>query len=395
VQKYLEHIGRRGAANGLPPLIAFICGWLLIASRVPYGHMAVVNPGSFIRFDSNQYLFIASHGYQMAFHCQIWHNAWHVTTLPGLHLCQNTTWFAGYPLLMRAVSVTGISLAWAGLMIAWLFWYLTLLMVWLLSEPVPKRLPGRGGTTTRWLCLMIAAFFPGQIYFAAVFPISMATFGMLACCYWSARAPNPPLAVLAGLIAGSAYLPTAAIIPGLVAAAVMTKDRRTRTALCLGAGGVAAGVAAVLGYAQLTVGRWDAYFWTERIVYGVRLHDPLGTIAARFTSFVPLPTGSHRAIAEQGLLVALLLALALAGFAASARAGVQAADIVLIIAAVVGWLIPYIGGGKLSVYRDEAMMIVLVPLLRQLPAWILVIPLLAAVWVADFMAPLFFSGVLS
>jgi hypothetical protein len=133
-----------------------------------------------------------------------------------------------------------------------------------------------------------------------------------------------------------------------------------------------------------------------RIVYGVRLRNPLGTIAARFTAFVPLPaSGSHRAIAEQGLLVALLLALALAGFAASTRAGFQAADIVLIIAAVVGWIIPYIGGGKLSVYRDEAMTIVLVPLLRRLPAWILIVPLLAAIWVAGLMAPPFFSGILN
>jgi hypothetical protein len=61
---------------------------------------------------------------------------------------------------------------------------------------------------------------------------------------------------------------------------------------------------------------------------------------------------------------------------------------------VVGWLIPYVGGGKLSVYRDEAMMIVLVPLLRRLPAWVLAGPLLAAVWVADMMAPLFFGTVL-
>jgi len=296
---------------------------------------------------------------------------------------------------MRAVSVTGISLALAGVMIAWIFWYLTLLMIWLLSEPTPERPVGRWGTPTRWLCLLIAAFFPGEIYFAAIYPISMAAFGMLACCYWSARVPNRTLAAIAGLIAGSAYLPTVAVIPGLVIAAVVTKDRRARAAMCFGAGGIAAGVAAVLVYAQITVGRWNAYFFTERVEYGVRAHDPLATIAARFTSFVSLLASSpYRAIAEQGLLVALLLVLALAGYVACTRAGLQAVDVVLVTAAVVGWLIPYVGGGKLSVYRDEAMMIVLVPLLRRLPAWVLAGPLLAAVWVADMMAPLFFSTLL-
>src|SRR5215469_2902619 len=233
LQQRLGRIGRRGIANGLPPLIAFICGWLLIASQVPHGLAGVVNPNSFARWDSAWYQRIASHGYRLRFHCHDWHH----TVRPGVHLCASVTWFPGYPLLMRAVSVTGISLALAGVMIAWIFWYLTLLMIWLLSEPTPERPVGRWGTPTRWLCLLIAAFFPGEIYFAAIYPISMAAFGMLACCYWSARVPNRTLAAIAGLIAGSAYLPTVAVIPGLVIAAVVTKDRRARAAMCFGAGG--------------------------------------------------------------------------------------------------------------------------------------------------------------
>jgi hypothetical protein len=391
LQQRLRPVGRRGASTFVPPLIAFICGWLLIASQVPHGLAGVINPATFARWDSAWYQRIASHGYRLRLHCHHWHH----TARAGVHLCTSATWFPGYPLLMRAVSVTGISLTLAGVMVAWLFWYLTLLMIWLLSAPTPERPASPWGTTTRWLCLLIAAFFPGEIYFAAVFPISMAAFGMLACCYWSARVPNRSLAAIAGLIAGSAYLPTIAVIPGLVIAAAVAKDRRARAAMFLGAGGIAAGVVAVLAYAQVSIGRWNAYFYTERVDYGVRVHNPLATIVDRFTSFVPLLASSpDRAIAEQGLLVALLLVLALIGFAASTRAGVQAADIVLIIAAVVGWLIPYVGGGKLSVYRDEAMTIVLVPLLRQMPAWVLAGPLLAAVWVADMMAPLFFGAVL-
>jgi hypothetical protein len=39
-------------------------------------------------------------------------------------------------------------------------------------------------------------------------------------------------------------------------------------------------------------------------------------------------------------------------------------------------------------------MFVVVPLLRHLPTWSLVLPLLAATWVAAGMAALFFSNVL-
>jgi hypothetical protein len=56
------------------------------------------------------------------------------------------------------------------------------------------------------------------------------------------------------------------------------------------------------------------------------------------------------------------------------------------------WLVPYIAGGQASTYRSEAFVVVCVPLLRRLPAWLLVVPLGAAAWVAWNMAPYFFNG---
>jgi hypothetical protein len=384
----VQHIAKRGVTDGLPPLVALIAGWLLVAIRVPAGFGSPVNPYTFTRRDSFQYVRIAAHGYLMRFDC---HRAPH-GALAHVHVCGDVTWFAGYPLTMRAVSVTGISLPTAGLIITWLGWYLTLLMIWLLSDPAPQGPRTRSGTTTRWLCLLLAAFFPGQIYFAGVFPISVATFGVLACCYWSARVPKRSLAALAGVIAGSFYLAAVAVIPGLAIAAIMTKDRKARAAMCWAGGGVAAGVVAVLAYAQVAVGHWNAYFITEHAEYFVGVHDPVLEMVKRYNHFVPLPASAvHRAVAEQGLLVLLLMALALAGFLACVTAGLQAADIILAITTVVLWLIPYVGGGRLAVYRAEAPLVVLVPLLRRLPAWALVIPLAAAIWVAAAIAPQFFT----
>jgi hypothetical protein len=97
-------------------------------------------------------------------------------------------------------------------------------------------------------------------------------------------------------------------------------------------------------------------------------------------------------VAQQGLLVVLLLGLALVGFVLCARAGLEAIDIILAITAALVWVIPYVGGGRLAIYRAEALLMVLVPLLRRLPAWTLVIPLAAAVWVAAAMAPPFFAN---
>lgn len=389
VRQRLGRVARRGLTDGLPPLAALVAGWLLIASRVPSGFGSPFNPYTFTRRDSFQYLSIASHGYIMHFNC---HRGPH-GALAHVHVCGNVTWFAGLPLFMRALSVTGISLVAAGLIITWLGWYLTLLMIWLLSDPAPQEPKTRWGTATRWLCLLLAAFFPGQIYFAGVFPISVAAFAVLACCYWSARVPRRSLAAIAGVIAGSFYLAAVAVIPGLALAAVMAKDRKARAAMCWAGGGVIAGVVAVLAYAQVAVGHWNGYFITEHAEYFVGEHDPLLEIVNRYSRFVPLPgPAAHRAIAEQAFLVALLLALALAGFLACVAAGLQAIDVILAITTVLTWLIPYVGGGRLAVYRAEALLIVLVPLLRRLPAWTLVIPLAAAIWVAAAMAPQFFTN---
>lgn len=379
----------RVVTDGLPPLVALVCGLVLVAVRAPGGVGGFFNPGVFARRDAGQYLSIARHGYQMRFDC---HRAPH-TVLAHVHVCGNVTWFPGYPLLIRVVSVTGLRLAVAGLLIAWVFWYLALLMVWLLTAPAPERPRTAWNTATRWLCLLLAAFFPGMIYFAAVFPLSMAVFGMLACCYWSARSPNLPLAALAGVLAGSAYLTTVAVIPGLAIAALVATDRRARIAMCLAAAGVVGGVLAVLAYAQVAVGHWNAYFITEHAEYHLGVHDPAATVINRYESLLPLPASmAGRAAAEQGLLVALVLALVLAGFVACVRAGLEPADIVLAVAVPGLWLIPYFGGGHVAIYRAEALLVILVPLLRRLPVWVLVLPVAAAIWVAAAMAPAFFSN---
>jgi hypothetical protein len=71
---------------------------------------------------------------------------------------------------------------------------------------------------------------------------------------------------------------------------------------------------------------------------------------------------------------------------------ISAFDLTFVMMAVGVWLVPYIAGGSASTYRSEAFVIVCVPLLRKLPAWLLIVPLGAAVFVAWNLAPYFFSA---
>lgn len=369
-------------------------GWLLPASRAPGGWSAAFNPTSWARYDSGQYARIARHGYLMSTRCTA--ASFPKTALPGRRLCGNVTWFAGYPALMRALSLTGLSTLAAGLIIAWLAWYLTLLIIWLFSR---SDATGLVATTRRWACLLLAAVFPGQVYFAAIFPISLVAFGMLAAVYFATRAPRKWPALAAGVAAGSAYLASAALLPGLAVAFVVRRYRNYRTAMAFAATGLVLGVLAVLGYAQGAVGRWDAYFETEHIEYRVGLHDPCSALARRVGHLAQLASpGVGRITAEQTIVVWLVLATAIIGGAAawrrSSRRLLTASDVVLLPTAVTVWLAPYVAGGSLSTYRAEALVIVAVPLLRRAPLAVLLPLLASAATVAWQMAPLFFGRVL-
>jgi hypothetical protein len=385
-------------ATVTPPLAAFLAGWSVLAWQAPGGWAAVFDPAAFTRRDAYQYLKIARHGYRATTNC--------AAMGPDVHLCGNVTWFAGYPGLIRVVAVSGLRYAAAGLVIAWVCWYLTLLMIWVLSAA--SKATSR--TPTRWACLMLAAFFPGQVYFGALFPISLVTFAMLLCVYLATRPQTVAGTFAAGVAAGAAYPLAIAMAPGLGVGALLAASRRTRVVMATGAAGVLAGVVAVLAYAQVSVGKWDAYFITERQEYGVRLHNPLVTLLHRGDELANPTTSALRTVtAQRWLATAVVLAAVVAQLPLVVRAArsmlgrlpgrrridaTNLADLALLGAGCLAWAIPYVGGGDLSIYRSEAIVIVMVPLLRRLPAWLVAAAAAAAVVIAFEMAPLFFANAL-
>jgi len=385
---------RDGATNALallgPPFGALVAGWTLIASRAPKGWMSVFDPATFNHWDADQYLSIAEHGYRASAQC-------HIT--PAFPLCGNVTWFPGYPGLIRVLTSTHIGYPAAALAIAWICWYLTLLMVWVLSADKAVR----GGTSRGIACLALAAVFPGQVYFAALFPISLVTFAVLLCIWLATRTSvanrttTVVRASVAGVVAGLAYPLAFAAAPALLVGALITRSRHARITLLAGAASVVAGFGLVLAYAQLRVGMWNAYFITERHEYGVSAHNPLTLLVARYHQHLHPSSSTLRTVTEQGALATLLVVVAIVvtiPVLTRARRAADLTDLALLGTACITWLIPYIGAGGLSIYRSEACLIVLVPLLRRLPVWVIAAAACAAAVIAYNMAPLFFSNAL-
>jgi hypothetical protein len=395
---------RRSVEALVPPLVALVAGWTLIAVRSPYGGWQLFDPLSYARWDSGLYVHIARSGY-FAVQC-----TQHTSQAPpGTYLCGTVSWFPGYPFAIRALStVTGLSLATAGLVIAWACWYLVLVLMW-------RLLADARSASTRWACLLIAAFFPGQVYFAALFPISLCIAAILGCLYLALRPYRPVLAwagFAAGFVAAYSYLTAIVLVPALLVTALLVLRGRSRLQTIIPAAGAAAGFGAVLLTMQAAVGIWNAYFISEQR-WGVGGHNPLDTFINRLRPFwTPLPPGSYVShyTAEQTLLTLCFVGLACLvtiigavhgrptveepqrGWAPAIQRHISAFDLTFLLMTLGVWVVPYIAGGSASTYRSEAFVIVGVPLLRRLPAWLLVVPLGAAVWVAWHMAPYFFNG---
>ena len=375
-----------------PPFGALVAGWILIASRAPKGWTSVFDPATFSHWDADKYLSIAEHGYRASAQCR---------TTPAFPNCGNVTWFPGYPGVIRVLASTHIGYPAAALVIAWICWYLTLLMVWVLSADGAD-MATRGRTARRVACLALAAVFPGQVYFAALFPISLLTFALLLCIWLATRTSLATRATavrtgVLGVVAGLTYPLALAAAPALVVGAFVTRSRHARITMFAGAAAVVAGFGLVLAYAQLRIGLWNAYFITENHEYGVKAHSPLTLLDTRYRQFMHPPSSWFRITTQQGALATLLVALASAVTVPAlirARRRADRTDLTLLGTALTAWLIPYIAAGGLSIYRSEACLIVLVPLLRRLPLWEIAALVCAAAVIAYHMAPLFFSNAL-
>jgi hypothetical protein len=379
----------------------------MIAIRSPYSGLRLFDPASYGRWDTGQYLRIARTGYEAVWHCGARYLPPHLP--PGNYLCGTIGWFPGYPFTMRGLAdTTGLSLPIAGLILAWMFWYLVLILMW-------RLLADARSIWTRWMCLLIAAFFPGQIYFAAIFPISMCIAGILACLYFALRTSRLAFAwagFAAGFVAAFSYLTAIVLFPALLITGLLVLRGRRRRQAIIPAVGAAAGFGAVLLTMQVAVGIWDAYFISVK-KYRVGVHMPLETLIDRLRPLWTPQSSSQQVlnyIAAQTLLtlcfVGLVCLVMLVGVVRGRRtaelrprtwAGVigsriSAFDLTFLLMSVGVWIVPYIAGGAASTYRSEAFVIVCVPLLRRLPAWLLVVPLGAAVYVAWHMAPYFFNA---
>jgi hypothetical protein len=352
-----------------PPVTAWAAGAaFLCVVAVATGHDPLA-AATWARYDSGHYEAIARHGYEL-------HRC-----APGeglnehSHWCGNTAWFPAYPLLIAAVAAVGIPLVPAAVAIAWLAAAATLVLLW--RWYLPRQIAP----------LACAAFVPGFVYLYAVFPLSLLTLAGIVFLRYLDR--DDRVAGIAGAVAALAYPLGVALVP--IVAAVHAWRRRTsrpfvRRVLVLVVPAVVA-VAALVVTQRLQTGRWTAYFDVASEYGG--LHDPVTTI----TDWVRVlwqssgPLGYTLAPIWQLLFVTVLLAATVV--AAIRRRGFRETDLLVWCLAV--WLVPLVQSRQ-SLWRTEAALVFLAPLVTLLPrraVWVAVLALVVLGWA---IAHEFFAG---
>ena len=357
-----------------PPLVALAAARFasaLVAKRFGFDPLRA---DSWIRWDSYWYLQIAERGYQLQ-------------PCPGgdSNLCGGTGWFPGYPTLISAFARAGIPPAPGGIAIALIAQLVLLVLLWgafLDALPSPRNLAA----------LLLAAFFPGAIYYQALFPIStFLCFGLgflLACIrgrWWIAAACG----------AGALFTyPTGFLLGGVYALWLlisMPEAQRDWHRL-LPIAGPLVGFAAVFWIMAAQTGVWDAFIKTQA-GFGYGLSDPLGTLSSRLAPLTMPRTAKTAALATAGqTLLVLVLVIGASWVALRERSRLEM--VLLGLYTVVYWSFPLILGGQLSLYRAEALLLPMVVLLAQGPPALLLAGMACALFLFLPMAQAFFQGVL-
>jgi hypothetical protein len=285
-------------------------------------------------------------------------------------------------------------LTWAGLYLADLFAVGMLLLTWVLIGP--------SWSAPRLLALAFAAVFPGQIYYFAIFPVSLAAFLSLAFLLLLVRRWY----VLAGLSAALAawtYPAGFLLAPvALLYTAIADRGRSFARWLDRVVPSVGIPVIGIVGLAlayQIRVHAWNAYLLVQA-KYGNGFHDPVSSFLISIFGGPPAryPIQSlnlgydYLAPKLQTILVAaLVLGLLTAGVTVWRRSMTRA-DWAVLCFTVIVWLFPLTQSIAESRYRSEALLIPCVALVRRLPVVVQGPLVIAAGGIAFGMALLFYQN---
>lgn len=339
-------------ATGVPLAIFFLHRLLLWVATlvVPFPYW---DPHTWAHWDSGHYESIAGAGYG------VW------PCLPPddpARLCGNTAWLPLYPAAINLVTAPAGSTDYvaAGVLISAVAEALFLIVAWRLFA----------GGTPFWMraaCLAALATFPGNIYFAAMFPNSLVLLLLILLVAASERRQSWPAGVTAFFI--SLSYSTGFVAPVVLAAHTLLTSASRKFAYARVAAlalAVAAAIAVFFTILQIQAGSWIYYFQVQSN-YGNGIYNPVLVLRDRLiTGFPLLPlsfgslvnfSGGVRLDAAsflQSLLVVVECALVAWNVFVQNRA-VSNRERLLALLGLAFWIGPLTVGPGVSIWRSDTL----------------------------------------
>lgn len=333
-----------------PPLVAFVAAQcaLVIAAGVA-GYPAFRPTTSWSRFDSAYYVSIAQAGYSVA-PCG--------PARPPGTWCGNAGWFPGYPLLTSFPVQLGAPVRPAA-------WYVSLACCLAALGVVWIGFLGAQSTPRNWLCLLMAAFTPGQVYYHTIFPLALAGLALLLVLLYAGR-ERWLAAGVAGAVLTATYPSGALIIPVTAVWLLFRRDGaalRTRIERIVLTSGVASlGGLFVLVIQRIQTGHWGAFFDIHRHYHNY-WQDPLPQLVRSvrpiFSHAPTIAVIPHYEAAFAAALVVLVCAAVL-----TRRGRPTPLDSLLVLTLLAYWLVP-LAIHHMDLYRSDALLIPAALLLRR------------------------------
>jgi hypothetical protein len=354
---------------GVPILAAGCAAAAVVIVAAGLGYNPLVS-STWSRWDSGLYEDIARDGYDL-FRCEEEPTKW----------CGDAAWFPAYPWLVGGLHQLGLPLRGTAVALSWLFAAGTVVLLW--ATFLERRTEAAAVAA-----LFYAAFAPGQIYYYAVFPLSMLTFATVAC-LWLLYRGRYVVAGLSGAVAALAYPPGVLLVPVsavwlLAHRSVPLGERLRRVAIASGL--MVAGLWIFVIVQRLDTGHWDAFFLIQK------KYEYLQGSQNPFVATWDLVRGAVENVGDniafvvgvQTALVTVVLATVLV-HAIVRRQSLTGADALLLMWAVATWTVL---SQAFSVQRGHAALLPLAILVARLPfrvAWPLaVVAAIIAVWLESY-----------
>ena len=354
------------------PLAAYLASTLLAWVTAALSGEEFWSLAARMRWDSEHYLSIASRGYEM-FRCRD-----RYPDFPDVW-CGNTAWFPGYPMATRVVSWIGLPVEVSAVLVTELCLVAVFVLLW--------HLLGARLTASTGAVMALAVVFPGAIYFHAIFPVTIGALGLLICVLGIER-QSLSYAGVGAWIAFSAHL-VDAVAPIMLVLSIGFAWRSSTWPIRV-AKGLAAAAMGAAAYSLLAVseyratGRWDAYWEHQRDAYGQGgLTNPFEQVEVffhtPFSSWYPSDSDGTWLVQHAGdahstqLVINLVLAAVILAVVVwrAVHGDLEPWEIAAMLLGMGVLAMPFVAGAETSWYRNHALAVVAVPVLRKAPFWLL------------------------